>query len=402
MPLPPEFTPEVICERSPREERLYTNFLEDDRMGESLFASNPWLEPPSYDKPLEWNTGKYWETTVARKHDYWRSIPLPQPTKDIRQMRHDLRSWGYCLIEDGMSEEQCFVLNERLVEQAAAEHRAGVALGSPFGQYVNTLVNKGDCFARCIEQDPEVVQAGPLIEQLANETLGDGWICYSFFAVSADPDCYPQRIHMDQGGLMPWLPPEAPVLLNTLYVLQDVDEHNGGTLIIPGSHRAMAMAGTGGTIGVLPPTINLEARAGTIMVFDGRLLHATGVNRTAKQRFVAIMAFTKPWLRQQENWVLSVRPEVLASASPKLLHRMGFQAVFNGGTVEGFGLNYVKGYVGDPMAVIKQFRLAIDAGEYKRVGVLGPNTSAAEMAVDFTLRSVMSAAKTAMGDAWMK
>jgi hypothetical protein len=155
-----------------------------------------------------------------------------------------------------------------------------------------------------------------------------------------------------------------------------------------------------GVIGALPPTIHLEARAGTIMVFDGRLLHATGVNLTDKQRFVAIMGFIKPWMRQQENWVLTVKPEILRWAGPKLLHRMGFQAVFNGGTVEGWGINYVKGQLGDPMAGILAFRAAIDAGRYHRVGVLTPGTPSADPTHEYTLRSVIAEAKDAMGDAW--
>jgi hypothetical protein len=300
-----------------------------------------------------------------------------------------------------VSDAQCATLYKRLIEQAAGERQAGVALGSPYGQYVNSLVNKGDCFARCIEQDPEIVQAGPVIEQLADEVLGTGWICHSFLAISADPGRYPQRIHMDQGSLMPWIPAEAPMLLNTMYILQDVDEHNGGTLLIPGSHKIMVEGRRTGVIAVLPPTVHLEARAGTMMVFDGRLLHATGVNRTDGQRFVAIMGFIKPWMRQQENWVLTVKPEILTWASPKLLHRMGFQAVFNGGTVEGFGINYVKGHLGDPMALITAFRAAIDAGNYQRVGVLTPESPAADPTREYTLRSVMAVAKDAMGEAWL-
>jgi hypothetical protein len=187
-----------VSERSAKGNGLYTDFLDNDDLGISLFAANPWLAAPDHGKPLPWDGDRYWKTTVARKHPYWSTIALPQPTKDIRQMRRDLLEWGYCLIEEAMSDTQCATLYDRLVEQAAGEREAGVALGSPYGQYVNSLVNKGDCFARCIEQDPEAVQAGPIIEQLANEVLGEGWICHSFLAISADPDRYPQRVHMDQ------------------------------------------------------------------------------------------------------------------------------------------------------------------------------------------------------------
>ena len=393
MGIPPEFTAAAVRASSPEADQLFLSFLENHVLEESIYSANPALNPPDYSIPLAAQTDRYWDTTVARKHPYWKSVPLPQPTKDLRQMRSDFRTWGYCLIEDGMSPEQCAVMRTRLFEQAEAERRAGIAQTSHYGQYVNTLVNKGDCFARCIEHDPAVVQAGPVIEQLLTETVGKGWICHSFLANGADPGGYPQALHIDQGGLMPWLASEAPMLVNTMYIFDHVDERNGGTLMIPGSHAVLAKAGTGGVIGVLPPTINLEAPAGTVMVFDGRILHGTGVNRSQKQRFVATMSAIKPWMRQQENWVLSVKPEVLAWASPKLLHRMGFQAVFNGGTVEGFGINFATGAIGDPMGAIKTFRCAMDRGTYQRVGELGPSTPEAELQHEFTLRTVVATAR---------
>ena len=144
-----------------------------------------------------------------------------------------------------------------------------------------------------------------------------------------------------------------------MYLPQDVDDHNGGTLLIPGSHKILAEAGSGGEVGELPPTVNLEARAGTLLIFDGRLLHGTGANRSERQRFVATMSSVTSWTRQQENWIMTVSPEVLADASPKLLHRMGLQALTYGGTIEGFGLG-APGRVGDAFGSLKEFRQAMD------------------------------------------
>ena len=337
-------------------------------------------------KPLEWGTGRYWDTTVARKHPYWRNQTLPVATKDIQQMRLDLKKWGFCLVEEGLSQEQCTLFRERLLEQAAGERRAGVNMPTPSGQYVNSLVNKGRCFVQCIEQNPDGVQAGPLIEQLMDETLGQGWICHSFLSNGADPGGYPQALHIDQAPLLPLQTREAPVLFNTMYIPQDVNEENGGTLLIPGSHRIMADAGSGGEVGALPPTINLEARAGTLVLFDGRLLHGTGANRTDRQRFVATMSSVTAWTRQQENWILTISKEVLAEASPKLLHRMGFQALTYGGTIEGFGLG-APGKVGDAYGNLKEFRDANDRGEYVRVGELSAESPKEDVERDYTLKA---------------
>ena len=327
----------------------------------------------------------YWDTTVARKHDYWKNFELPSPTKDIVQIRQDFKKWGYALIEDALSEIQCQNFLNRVLEQAAGEKLAGLDAQTPSGQYVHTLINKGEVFGKCIEQNPEAVQAGVLIENFLNETLGKGWICHSFLANGAEKGKYPQGLHMDQGPLSPWMTEESPALVNTMYIPQDVNEENGGTLVIPGSHKIMIDAGSNGEIGELPPAINLEAKAGTIMMFDGRLLHGTAVNKTDKVRFVATMSNVKPWMRTQENWVLSVDPEVLNRASPKLLHRMGLQALTYGSTVEGFGMG-ASGKVGDEWGNIKQFREAYDKGEYVRVGELSSRSSKEDLEKKYTLK----------------
>ena len=383
-----------MAAHSPPEAQLYTDFLGSGEPWKSVYRSNPWLLPPDTRKPLEWGTGRYWDTTVARKHPYWKDVALPTPTQEIETLRQNLREWGFCLIEEGLSPAQLETFRTRLFEQVEGERLAGVDMPTPSGQYVNTLINKGRCFMQCIEQNPESVQAGPVIEQLLDETLGPGWICHSFLSNGSDPGGYPQALHIDQGPMAPFLTTEAPALVNTMYIPQDVNEENGGTLLIPGSHKIMAEAGSGGEIGELPPTINLEAKAGTILMFDGRLVHGTGANKTDKQRFVATMSNVKSWMRQQENWILSVSPEVLAEASPKLLHRMGFQALTYGSTIEGFGMG-APGRVGDAWGNLKCFREAYDRGEYVRVGELSSHPSEQELERPYTIKRANEMVKAA-------
>ena len=177
-----------------------------------------------------------------------------------------------------------------------------------------------------------------------------------------------------------------------MYIPQDVDDENGGTLIIPGSHKLLMEAGDGGVIGEVPRPINLEAEAGTIMVFDGRVIHGTGVNRTDKKRFVATMSNVKPWMRTQENWSLSVAPDVLDGASDKLCHRMGLQALTYGATVEGFGLG-ARGSISDRWGDIRQFRRAYDRGDYSRVRELTPQAAASLKPDDFTVAIAKSNAR---------
>ena len=162
---------------------------------------------------------------------------------------------------------------------------------------------------------------------------------------------------------------------------------------MPGSHKLTGqMRLEANQVGALPRAINLEAPAGTVMLFDGRLLHGTGVNHTDEPRFVCIMSNIKPWMRSQDNFALAASPEVLREASDKLLHRMGFQAI-NFGVVEGQGI-LGSGRPGDPRGSTVAFRRAMDEGHYLRVGELDPG-DADGLAEPFTFRETSEGERAA-------
>jgi ectoine hydroxylase-related dioxygenase (phytanoyl-CoA dioxygenase family) len=361
----------------------------------SMLENNPeiYFVPPQRGSDWghwEFRPGSYYDTTTGAKHPYWKDKPLPQATRKIEQLRQDMLTWGYCKIEDALSPEQVEIMRERVLAQAEGEKLAGIAQKTPSGQNINCCINKGRCFELFIEQHPDIAQGGPLVEQLVTEALGPGWICTSLIAAISLKGGVPQALHQDQG-----LYPESasPMSVNILTPITDVDESNGGTLLIPGSHITMSEAARQGKpVGKLPPAINLDAKAGTMVITDGRLLHGTGINHTDAPRIVMLNGMQKPWMRQQENWMLSVRPEVLSRASEKLLHRMGYQATTGTQTNEGHGFG-AKGIPGEAAGATVDFRLAADRGEYHRVGELGPDSSAEELNAPYTLREVVDKAR---------
>jgi len=149
----------------------------------------------------------------------------------------------------------------------------------------------------------------------------------------------------------------------------------------------------GKPVGKLPPAINLDAAAGTMVITDGRLLHGTGINHTDKPRIVMLNGMQKPRMRQQENWMLSVRPEVLKRASAKLLHRMGYQATTGTQTNEGHGFG-AQGMPDEAAGALVDCRLAADRGHYYRVGELSADSGPDELNAPYTLRDVVSKARS--------
>ena len=387
-PIPTEFSEKAIVATLDSAATPYRDFVHSREPYQSLYEANPNMRPPKTGERLLWGEDKYYDTTVARKHAYWKDLSLPKPEKDIAQLRQDFHEWGYCLVEDGLSVEQNQLVYQRVVDQADAERELGIAYLSEAQQHVWSLVNKGDVFNRCMTHDTDAIQAGLLIEQLLDEMLGSGWHHLSYIANISFPGCHPQGMHQDQGLVGAYKFLDAPVLVNTVYVLQDVDEVNGGTLVIPGSHRRYIEGN--GTFGKLPPPINLEAPAGTVMLMDGRVLHGGAVNRSDDLRYIITNSVVRPFIRQQESFHLTIRPEILANASEKFLWRCGFQANAQRSMVEGFGY-YGTGRLGDESSAIVNARIAMDAGEYQRVGELSPGVPPNETP---TLKSIQQQHET--------
>ena len=78
--------------------------------------------------------------------------------------------------------------------------------------------------------------------------------------------------------------------------------------------------------------VPMEAPAGSLVVFESRLWHRTGFNRTTDQRRAGIFGwYTRPIYRTQENWFLALDPSVWRNASDDLLTLLGYKS-------EGLGL----------------------------------------------------------------
>ncbi len=398
MSTPIEFTPEHIEQHSPTEEQLYRAFLKSGEPYRSMmrpnthtaarlgFAHDPISLPAAGPAPgLDLDDESLYYNTQGAATEYWHGVDLPQPTKDIHRLRADLQTWGYCLIDAALSAAQLAAMRTRLVDQAAGERKAGVACWTgtapapgealPRVQFVHSLINKGKQFIQCVEHDPEGVQAGPLIEQLLNETMGRDFLMSSFLAITSYPFNNPQGLHLDQ-STAPFVDPVAPFTVNTMFILDDTTAHNGGTLVVPGSHRLLSAAGSGNPVTApLPPAINLHAPAGTVMMFEGRLLHGTGVNRSNATRTILVMNSIKPFMRQQEMHLLSAFPSILANASAKLLYRLGARPTGLGGIEGAWGGEY-----------LVQQRLALERGEYLRIGELSADSPLALLHANYGFR----------------
>ncbi len=100
-------------------------------------------------------------------------------------------------------------------------------------------------------------------------------------------------------GHVPSPYPDIVMHLTTIWMLSSFTGDNGGTLIVPGSHRA-ANNPTGNN-GVSPeepyPTeLNVTGEAGSVLIMDSRLWHATAANASMDPRVAVVVRYAPWWL----------------------------------------------------------------------------------------------------------
>ena len=134
-------------------------------------------------------------------------------------------------------------------------------------------------------------------------------------------------VHSDLAAVMPE-PWTAPLSCNVIWCLTDVHPDNGATLHIPGSHRYRTLADV--PADPMAHMVPFEAKAGSLVVMEGRIWHTSGRNVTDDEdRGLLFGYYTQPFLRPQWNFTAALRPDVQAGLSPMLRYRLGLDAMLN-------------------------------------------------------------------------
>lgn len=93
--------------------------------------------------------------------------------------------------------------------------------------------------------------------------------------------------------------PDAVLHMVTMWMLTDFTRENGGTIIVPGSHRQPCHPLKGGPLDPgepYPGEEQLVGKAGTVAAFDARLWHAVAPNLTATDRVAVLVRYAPWWL----------------------------------------------------------------------------------------------------------
>jgi len=120
-----------------------------------------------------------------------------------------------------------------------------------------------------------------------------------------------------------------PLSVSALFCVDDFTEENGGTRVLPATHKAETFPSEEFVRRHSKP---VEAKAGSVMVFDSMLYHSGGLNRSPRVRRAVNHMYTLPLIKQQISL-----PKALGGRfreDPFLAKFLGYESETDEGVVE--------------------------------------------------------------------
>jgi ectoine hydroxylase-related dioxygenase (phytanoyl-CoA dioxygenase family) len=222
---------------------------------------------------------------------------------DVSQLIREINAYGYTIIPGGNpnykeSLDQITLINKKLVDQSNKSLHAERSADN----IVYNLQNKHENFVHILRNK--------YVEQIAHHFLSDEFYqvmskdkpnyILSYYNARSSGKFLDLHIdtHVPAHGDFTWA-------MQAAYVLEDMDEQNGCTVVVPGSHMFGKY-----TDRELTKRIPIIAKAGDIVMWDSRLWHGTLDNISGKSRWVLIATFTRWWVKQSMDMTRGLPQEI--------------------------------------------------------------------------------------------
>jgi ectoine hydroxylase-related dioxygenase (phytanoyl-CoA dioxygenase family) len=250
------------------------------------------------------------------------------------------------VVSEVLREDGCVVVDELVdpgvldrVESELAPFMAETPYGDDFSGHQTRRT--GGLVARAPSSHELVMH--PTVTGAVGDVLGHAttFQLHLTQVISTEAGQSAQYVHRDQWAFDFFsFPAGYEVTCNTIWAMTDFTEENGGTRLIPGSHRYDDKLQF-----TEADTEPAEMTKGSVLLYTGALYHGGGPNRSTAARNGVNITYCVGWLRQEENQYLSVPAEVARDLPDDLLRMIGYAP-------GAYALGYVDD-LRDPIAVLR-------------------------------------------------
>jgi len=215
----------------------------------------------------------------------------------------------------------------------------------------NSVLSSAPSAAALVDHDMVVAVANEiLLPHCATYQIG------SLTAIEILPGESAQALHRDD-SLYPIEISGLELQIGVMWALNDFTAENGGTRVIPGSHRFLRSWH-------LPDLSKWESSVmpkGSALFYLGSTWHGGGANRSNAPRTGLINTYSLGWLRQESNQYLTTPPEIAAQFGARLRALLGY-------TPHGAGDDRIGSFRGDCPAWVDRPPVPEWQGERGQVG----------------------------------
>jgi ectoine hydroxylase-related dioxygenase (phytanoyl-CoA dioxygenase family) len=219
---------------------------------------------------------------------------------------------GYSIIKGYYNQKEVEVLKQSLEKEIDNYQPYDASERSFLDRYhMHDLLVKDIIFSKTFEDSR--------LQQLLSPLLSDFWIMYAYTSSSLPPkgDNFGSRIHVDS----PRFIPNYITNVGVIWALDDFTLENGATYVLPGSHNC----------DIRPSKEIFEkhcrrliCESGDLIVFNARLWHAAGVNKTNVFRHALTLNACRPYMKQRMDWVRFIPNEIADKLNDQARRIIGY------------------------------------------------------------------------------
>jgi|TARA_B100000902_G_C27322399_1_gene925622 ectoine hydroxylase-related dioxygenase (phytanoyl-CoA dioxygenase family) len=231
----------------------------------------------------------------------------------------ELKDNGFCVLENKISESWVAKIKKVLPEVFESHHQTQLNLGNENtvpGVALNVLLDN-HMFIEFLEY---LMESG-LLDEIKKNFFKSNFILNSFSALNNIPtqQNFSKLVHRDVRAYSG----EIPLYLNILVMLDDFTETNGSTLVLPGSHLDSS---TPSDEFFHANAVKTLGKKGDVLLFNGNLFHASGLNKSKKGRMALPITFTKSFYKQLMDYPRALGYERMGEFSEPLQQILGYHS----------------------------------------------------------------------------